>query len=264
MLNFLQNEHLNMGSLLVKVRYNPDGSIKEKYVTKKSIIEHYKNLGQPINKEFIRELSKKHPDIFKQFKKEKHEYNEPFDKDDFSLVNIIDQIIKKLSNLPTGSDYYRDYEKLIVGVTELIFYPDLLKPKSQKRVNDGRKIIDIVFSNRADKGIFRRLIDVYRLIVPSVLIECKNYTKDIQNPELDQMIGRFSNTRGNFGIIFCRGLNNSKKFISREKDTYKDGHGLILHVTDSELIELLNNMKHRKNRCYEELISSKCDEVVIG
>src|SRR3712207_8001910 len=42
------------------------------------------------------------------------------------------------------------------------------------------------------------------------------------NPELDQIAGRFSPSRGKFGIITSRNLNNKPLFLERCKDTARD------------------------------------------
>jgi hypothetical protein len=266
-LNFMQNEHLRMNSLLVKTRYNKDGTIKDKYVTKKSIENYQLEIGDPINKEFIKNYSIKNKELFTKFQEHKHEnYKDPFSLDnhlDFAKV-VASNLINEIKILPSGADNSTEYEKLILGVSELVFYPSLLNPKPQTRIHSGRKIIDIVFSNRAEKGVFKRLYEVNKINVPFVLMECKNYSKDITNPELDQMIGRFGQHRGSFGIIFCRSLINEKLFIERERDTLKDNNHLIIHLTDNDVISLLQSVIEIGMNSFEELISKKCEEVLLG
>ena len=92
-----------------------------------------------------------------------------------------------------------------------------------------------------------------------IIIECKNYTKDIANPELDQIAGRFSPNRGRFGIICCRGLDNPAKFIESERDTRIDDRGHIIHLTDDEIIELLR--KKKRNESLDDFFEQKFHEI---
>ena len=80
----------------------------------------------------------------------------------------------------------------ILGVLEFIFYPDLIYPQSEFPIHQGRKVIDIKFTNAAREGFFfgARLNLGTRAI--NVFIECKNYSHDPTNPELDQLAGRFA------------------------------------------------------------------------
>ena len=61
---------------------------------------------------------------------------------------------------------------------------------------------------------------------PYVYVECKNYTGEVANPEIDQLSGQFSNRRGRVGILTCRELEDN--FIKRCADTYEDERGLVI------------------------------------
>lgn len=92
------------------------------------------------------------------------------------------------------------------------------------------------------------------------MIECKNYSKDLKNPELDQMAGRFSPNRGRFGIICCRSIKDKKLIIDSEHDTVIDNRGWIIHLTDEEIIELLEMRK--KSLSVDEYLISKFKEII--
>ena len=144
---------------------------------------------------------------------------------------------------------------------ELLFYPDLNCPKIEHEINEGRKRVDITFANSAEKGFFARLGTIYKVSCAVIMIECKNYSKDINNPELDQMAGRFSARRGQFGIICCRSLNDNDAFLERERDTVKDGRGHIIHFTDKDLIALLNLKKQGAD--IDEYLTNKYKEILM-
>jgi len=71
-------------------------------------------------------------------------------------------------------------------------------------------------------------------------VECKNYSKDPANPELDQISGRFSAQRGWFGVLCRRDLENKDLFVSRCRDTAVDGRGVILPLDDTDIIAMLD------------------------
>lgn len=72
-----------------------------------------------------------------------------------------------------------------------------------------------------------------------ILVECKNYSRDLANPELDQMAGRFGPNRGQFGLVVCRSIEDENLFVARCRDTHRDNRGLILPLTDNDLIQAL-------------------------
>ena len=72
---------------------------------------------------------------------------------------------------------------------QAIFYPSLLHPKKEAEIDEGRKRIDILFDNAAENGFFSRLVNAHRIFAPYVVVECKNYSEDPENPELDQLKG---------------------------------------------------------------------------
>ena len=134
---------------------------------------------------------------------------------------------------------------------ELLFYPSMCYPTIEREIHDGRKRIDLVFDNCAETGFFYRLSTTYKIPSPFIFVECKNYSNEISNPELDQLSGRFSFNRGRFGILTCRTSENYETLISRCRDTYKDDRGLIIPLIDEDLCNLLD--------VYDEQNSSSID-----
>jgi hypothetical protein len=116
-------------------------------------------------------------------------------------------------------------------------YPNLTNPIVQHEIHDRRKRIDITYTNMAINGFFQWAAKHYP--APHVFVECKNYTRDLGNPELDQLAGRFSPSRGKIGLIVCRGFENKDLFIERCRDTAKDDRGFIVPLDDGDLRHLV-------------------------
>lgn len=264
-LDYLKSYHLSINSLLVQTTRDKKGNIIRSFVTKKSIKEDFSNQGVVINKNWITEFSNNHHKVYSQFKQRVKQQYSSIDTREFSNEQIpllVDTMIDILKTIKEGKEGAEEYHDLIMGVCTLIFHPELSYPRKELEINDGRKRIDIVFSNRASKGIFSRLHSVLDIPCPSIIIECKNYSKEIANPELDQINGRFSAQRGKFGIIFCRRLDNEHHFVKRENDTYRDNRNVIIHITDEILIRLLVAYKENQSLSYDNIISKLVDDVI--
>lgn len=105
---------------------------------------------------------------------------------------------------------------------------------------------------------------INKIPCPYVIIECKNYTKDIQNPELDQMIGRLTVNRGMLGIITCREISKKDLFIERCRDSFKNGHGLIIPLTDADLIVALEGLKFEKKTPLEDILNDIKNRIIMS
>lgn len=240
-LEYLQVEHINAGSSLV--RFFKDGT---PWVAKKDLMESY-----PCSKEFLYEFSKQHPEVLAEYReklKSAETDGKAKDIDQFeSEPEIAGALATILRAIPGGNPDAYTYHNAMIGILELIFFPSLLSPRKEQEIHDGRKRIDIVMENGAREGIFQRLRDVRRLPCSYVAIECKNYTREVENPELDQLAGRFSPLRGKLGILCCRRFDDKSRFVKRCKDTLTDDRGLILPLDDERVLELLN-LIHLGNR----------------
>ena len=129
-----------------------------------------------------------------------------------------------------------------------LFYPNLINPVKELEIHDGRKRIDLVYDNAAENGYFFNLSTVKDIPSGYIFVECKNYTKDIANPELDQLNGRFSPNRGKMGFMVFRDCNNEKALFKRCSDYYDDNKNLIVPLQDKDFINVLNSLKEEFDR----------------
>lgn len=253
-LNFLQNEHLRLNSALVQTKRLKDGTQK-KFVTKKSIREN-----TSFTKEYLKNFTLNHPNIFADFRENVSDEIDEIAQEEFAydeLNNVIEHLIIRLSSISTGGSEATTYHKTVVGILELIFYPYLVTPIVENEIHDGRKRIDISFDNASEDGFFYRLSTVYNIPSQFIFVECKNYSREIANPELDQIAGRFSPNRGKFGFITCRTIDDFERFLDRCADTYADDRGLIIPVVDNDLIYLLNEIKSNRRESIEAFLMER-------
>ncbi len=272
------------GSLLLIpkaiVRARLDYSLDEYY--RNHIIRHWRNQELSANTELVRmlvnggrrvwakDLRKKYgsgkrviieetlksPKLLDEYRKAKDQkISSPLD--NYQLSDAIKGPIpdwdgwkKRLRALNPGKRDAYKYEELIEIILSGTLYPDLCHPKIQKPVHEGRKRIDITYTNLGGEGFFLWLQNNY--VAPHVFVECKNYGKEIGNPELDQLAGRFSDKRGVFGLLVCRSFDDKSLFWKRCKDTALDNRGFIIPIDDSDLIDL---MELRKNSDHKGLFS---------
>lgn len=97
-----------------------------------------------------------------------------------------------------------------------------------------------------------------------IFIECKNYSKDIKNPELDQLAGRFAPHRGRVGILHFRNTKDMKKIVEKCSQTYTDDRGIILPLDDNEMIEALDSYSDISSRNIDQILIEKLANVRLG
>ncbi|MBU1039235.1 hypothetical protein KKC17_03390 [Patescibacteria group bacterium] len=261
-LEFLQDDHLRRNTPLVQTTHNKDGSVRRRFVTKKDLIQR----ELTSNKEELIDFTRRHPEVFNNFRTGAASQVFPMNDSELESIDVnqlINHLIARLGTIKSGDATASAYHTLMVGILEFIFYPNLINPVKELEINQGRKRIDIAFDNGAPSdGFFYRLQHAFSIPCPYIFIECKNYSKDIRNPELDQMVGRFSPNRGRFGIIVCRDIDDEDVFLKRCADSYKDQHGLIIPLTDADLINILNQKKAGIEHPEDEILSQKARRVM--
>jgi len=136
----------------------------------------------------------------------------------------------------------------------------LCHPQKQHKIHGGRKRIDITYSNEARSGFFNWV----SLHYPSafIFVECKNYGKEIGNPELDQLAGRFSPSRGKVGMLVFRSIDDAERLFRSCKDTAGDDRGFILTLTDAEIEQLLLEAQSTSGPPTYQLLKDKFSRLV--
>lgn len=256
-LDFLQAEHLAAGSSLVHALKN--GTRK---VYKKDLEARY-----PCTKDYLFQFSKKHPEVLARYRRYLsdaeltglHGTVEPNDE-----PVLAGALRAALSAVPTGTERAADYHKLMIGILEFVFFPMLVCPRKEQEIHQGRKRIDIIMENAASSGVFYLLHTVRKLPCAFVAFECKNYTTEVANPELDQIAGRFSPNRGRIGFICCRRFEDRARFVERCRDTFKDDRGLVIPIDDNMADMLLALIEDGRRSALDAAIAKVIDEVWLA
>ncbi|MFN0030858.1 MAG: hypothetical protein ACKVOR_01715 [Flavobacteriales bacterium] len=255
-LEFLRAEHEHPGDALAEALRNGRvvvriGDLKKKY---------------PKTVKLLYEFSKEHPHILDKYKAELRRTaskNEaPKLKTEQKNLNAQERM-KYLNAIVPGRDAAHQYHKLIFDNLIYIFGNRADMPDREKEVNEGRKRIDIVFHNRDKTGFFHELNHTYHIQCPKIMIECKNYSEDISNPEIDQMANRLNSRIGMFGIIVCRSVKNPDAVMKKCKDIRNDNKGNLIVLEDIDIAELLNYREENNETAIDNYLVRKLDALLM-
>jgi len=205
----------------------------KKKVHKKDLLKKY-----GADKLAIVEQTLRHPEAIQNFRQAAKKTSQPLSHDMLASVENIagprfTQLLDTVRNVPVGRDSASDYENAIEKLLSALFYPSLVHPRKQHEIHEGRKRIDITYVNSPTGGFFYWASTHYSSA--NIYVECKNYGKELANPEIDQLSGRFSPSRGQVGILVCRSIQNPELLQRRCADTARDGRGFIMTLTDDDL-----------------------------
>ena len=260
--NFIREDQLNLNGSLVEVLKNGT-----RRVTKKSIQEKY-----PKSKDYLSVFSQEHPDVLEKYKQtvladaiksiaisdlielvSQTEFDEP----EFAKI-----LQNKLDEIKPGKKDADLYHSFMIGVLQFIFDGDLIYPKKEREINDGRKRIDITYTNARKTGFFDRMFTAPNILANQIMVECKNYVEDPANPEIDQLRGRFSIRRGMFGIMLYRQTSNEILLLNRCKDVAIDGAGYIITLNDKDIYILLNFIANKQRGMIDRFMQERFNKLL--
>jgi len=251
-LEYLQAEHLRADDSLVTTLRDKKGNVTGKKVYKKTLEDHY-----PTHKDFLAEFSRDHPDVITRYRAhlQASGRNIPdITERGFFERDLSNHLIERLKNIQPGRDSADEYHSLMIGVISFLLFPNLIYPKKEDKINQGRKRLDITYANGKVSGLFHRLAFDQWVLANIVHVECKNYNREIANPEFDQLIGRFDSGRGRLGILLFRSSEDIELVFDRAIDAAKAKQGLILPLDDDFIIRCLGHVNNGdRNRIDAEL-----------
>ena len=253
----LQEFELDVKSELVQLLKN--GGTR---VTKKSVIEKY-GRGKPL----ITRVTRDHPEVLAQYRSDRDgDPRRPLEHEDFTEEAETpppnwDALVAAVLETAPGREAADTYHRAVEALLTALFYPALCHPQVEYPIHDGRKRIDITYTNTAQDGFFAWLAKHY----PSsnVMVECKNYCGDPGNPELDQLSGRFAPNRGRIGLLVCRTFERRDLFVARCRDTAQDGRGFILALDDTDLRTLVTARRTMDHDALFTFLKERFDQLVM-
>lgn len=254
MIEFLRQEYLDAGGGLVRVLRNG-----ERRVTKKAVKERH-----PFVKDDLADFVRSHPDVLEAYKNIKgaqgplsqSDLEEGFDERAFATA-----LRRQIREIAEGNASASQYHSFAMGACTFLFYPSLICPVKEHEIHQGRKRIDIKYTNSAENGFFHRMMTLPQTRAASVFIECKNYRKELDNPELDQLSGRFGHQRGFFGMILCRRMDNRDRIIQRCRDTANDQRGYMIVLEDQDMDALLQLVELGQRAGIDATLQRRFDEI---
>lgn len=232
-----------------------------KRVTKKSLRAKY-----GADKLSIVDQTLRHPDILQQYRDSTKKSSQPITHQQLAEIESIPlpnfkDLLAAVTSVKSGKLGATDYENAIEKLLSALFFPSLSSPQKQHNIHDGRKRIDITYVNNPMDGFFLWVSRHY----PSshIFVECKNYGKEIGNPELDQLSGRFSPSRGQVGLLVCRSVEDSAKITASCTDTANDRRGWIIVLTDDDLNEMVQEYVSSNGSSSYPLLRAKFSKLIM-
>ncbi|MGO6790752.1 hypothetical protein ACCS70_35255, partial [Rhizobium ruizarguesonis] len=170
-------------------------------------------------------------------------------------------LIQGLQAIPAGNDDASRYHHHAMAICTFLFHPQLITPVKEYELHEGRKRLDIRFTNAAETGFFNAMMISPQGRALSIPVECKNYRKEMRNPELDQLAGRFSHHRGFVGLLLCRSMDNRDRIVAGCRDTANDGRGFMLVLEDADLIKMLRFVQNNSRGRIDQLLHERFAEI---
>ncbi|TGU56907.1 MULTISPECIES: hypothetical protein [unclassified Mesorhizobium] len=249
---------------LVAETLRANSSLVQTIKGKRKVLKGDVREAHPKSKSYIAEMVLAHPELLDLYKEiaSKQGASITFDEDGPNITSVCATLARQFASVPTGAKHADEYHKLVLGSLTALFYPFLVQPRKEWEIHNGRKRVDIVYTNAADTGFFSHRRNNANINANAVVVECKNYTDDIGNTELDQLLGRFDNNRGKFGILTCRSVDNAALLLKRCKDAAVRSQGFVIVLTDADLVEMLTAKSELKDGAVEARLNAKFRELL--
>jgi len=214
----------------------------------------------------IVEQTLRHPNVLDEYRNSAKRASQPITHNQLAEIENIsmpnfDDLLAAVSSVKPGNEEAPQYEDAIEKLLSALLYPSLSSPHKQHKIHDGRKRIDITYVNNPMNGFFLWLLHHYSS--SHIFVECKNYGKEIGNPELDQLSGRFSPSRGQVGLLICRSVSDLAKITASCADTANDSRGFIIVLTDDDLKQLVNDYVSSDGSSKYPLLMTKFQKLIM-
>jgi hypothetical protein len=267
----LVSDELSNNSSLIHVLKSGEHRVYKNAVRKKHGIEKQsKDDLSPVrpSKTLSLEVTLEHPEILDDYRAAKNQPTPPLTNNDLSELTGSeppdwDKLLNDVVTIEPGRPNATKYHLAVEALFSALFFPALDYMKHEYKLDPtGRKRVDITYTNIARDGFFDWVNRVVGAPAHEVYIECKNYAKDVGNPELDQIRGRFSDLRSNLGFMVFRSTSDKQRIIEGCKDTAHGGHGFIIALDDNDLRLLVEERKQNEQNIIFQFLRNRYAELV--
>lgn len=257
LLEFLCEVELSASTELVRLL--KDG---RRRINKKDLIAKYGRGKRMIVRETLR-----HPEVLQRYREAKRRTpGLPLGHNELAIESKTEPpdwsaLLGAVRAIPVGREHADTFHGAIEELLTALFYEALVDPRRELQIHEGRKRIDITFTNVARRGFFAWVAQHYP--AGHLFVECKNYADDPANPELDQISGRFSPSRGQIGLLVCRTFHDKELFVRRCRDTANDHRGFIVALDDDDLSLLVAQRQGAGHSLEFPLLKTRFDKLIM-
>lgn len=168
----------------------------------------------------------------------------------------------RLGSIRSGKLNAGRYHEHVFELLKYVFADILSRSKMEQKMDGGRRRADVKFHNSASGGFFR--IAPKNLAIPSswILFECKNYSRDLKNPQLDQISSYLNRRRGKLAFGVCRKIYDKVKMQLRLIDIARDQEKFIMLLDDADLRRLVAFRAKGQMEAIDDFLYEKLDELL--
>jgi hypothetical protein len=147
-------------------------------------------------------------------------------------------LLSEMKKVRPGTESATTYHQRAADLMTQLLHPHVGPAQIEANINEKRKRLDVLWPNLADSRFFGWLLRAHN--AKYIIGECKNYSSDPKNPEIDQLLGRFAPTRSEVGFLLCRRVVNRETATARCRDAYQAGRGLVVILDDDDFTTLVS------------------------
>ena len=165
-------------------------------------------------------------------------------------IKRLGQLVSELPTTPTGREGALEYEKWVLQACRILFAGELSNFELHP-APDGVQRRDVVATNSAERGFWKRVLDDYG--VRQVVFETKNY-EELEPDDYRQALSYSGKQYGCLVIVVVRsdvdGLDTNARGWVKEM---WDGHGVLVFVLPTRtLIQCISKTRGTQGRSYTE------------
>lgn len=183
-------------------------------------------------------------------------YDLPGGLDPTSYNERLDDLARRLEDIPLGKPGARAFEIAVGDVIKLCFFRALENVEERVRNSDGAVIRDWIASNRAQTGFWSVMRQRYD--ATQIIWECKNYA-DLKADDFHQVNYYSTKAIGRLVIVAFRGKIQPANYSHMQR-IVSEFNGMVIPLGIQDLKAFVR--QNRRGRITEGLIQDRYDQIV--